>query len=255
MLAHHNYQNITELTEVNWPLIKKLSSLQQLDHKEIAGLRKIHEQTFTIKKYQDFLFQNDLKNRYIIINNGWACRYSDLKDGSRQIINFYLPGDIINPFVLNAANEINSIFSITSLYISVFNQETLHQLLTHNTTLDSIYKQMMCAEEALLAEQVVRIGRRSAYQRTVHLLLELFHRLKIIGLVHQNTFTMPLTQELLADTLGMSTVHMNRTLHKLRDEGLIVQHSNKISLLDLPKLIHLAEYQGVLLDTKMAAQY
>lgn len=254
MLDQQQHQNVSELAGLNWPLIKKLNFSQQLDHKEIVSLRKLHEQTLVIEKHQDFLSQKNIRNQFIVINQGWACRYSVLSNGNRQLINFYLPGDIINPYTIAATNGTHSIFSITSLYISPFNQEALQQLLTLSPKLDSLYKQMICAEEAMLAEHVVRVGRRSAYQRTIHLLLELYQRLDIIGHTQQNTFNLPLTQELLADMLGMSIVHMNRTLHRLRDEDLIETQSNKISLLDIPKLEQLAEYQGILLDTELAAQ-
>lgn len=72
-----------------------------------------------------------------------------------------------------------------------------------------------------MAEQVIRLGRHSAYKRTAHLLLELFHRLKVIGINDENTFHAPITQQLLADTLGLSLVHINRTLKKLQKENLI----------------------------------
>ena len=254
MLAQPQHQNVSELAGLNWPLIKKLNFSQQLDHKEVIGLRKLHEQTLVIEKNQDFLSQKNIRNQFIVINQGWACRYSVLSNGNRQLINFYLPGDIINPYAVAVTKEAHSILSITSLYISTFSQETLQQLLTLSPKLDSLYKQMLCVEEAMLAEHVVRVGRRSAYQRTIHLLLELYQRLDIIGHTQQNTFNLPLTQELLADMLGMSIVHMNRTLHRLRDEGLVETQSNKINLLDIPKLEQLAEYQGILLDTKLAAQ-
>ena len=95
----------------------------------------------------------------------------------------------------------------------------------------------------MVAEQVVRVGRRSAYKRTAHLLLELFHRLKIIGETENKTFSMPVSQQLLADTLGLSFVHMNRTLKKLRTDNLISMDSKEIRLLDIDKLKQLAEYQ------------
>lgn len=255
MLAQPKHLHVP--TELNWPLINKLNSIQLLDTKEIVRLRKLHEKTFAIKKHQDLSIQENLKYQYIIINQGWACRYSILSNGSRQIIKYYLPGDIINPLQLHATQANHFISSITPLYVSAFTQEALQRLLTFYPKLDSLYKQMICADEAILAEQVVRIGRRSAYEGTIHLLVELFKRLSSIGHINQNSFKMPITQELLADTLGMSPVHMNRTLTRLRKEGLIeIQANNKICLLDLPKLEQLAEYQGVLLDTKKrATQY
>jgi CRP-like cAMP-binding protein len=251
MLAQPKHRIVNELADLKWPLIKKLASLQELDFEEIDYLRKLHEKTLVIKKQQDLISYKSIHNQYIIINQGWACRFSVLQDGGRQIINYYLPGDIIN---LAGIQSSHSILSITPLFISTFKEDALHHLFTHYPKLDSLYKQMICSSEAMLAEQVVRIGRRSAYQGTIHLLLELFQRLNSIGQTNQNSFQMPLTQELLADTLGMSIVHMNRTLHKLRDDGLIEMQSNKINLLNLPKLEQLAEYEGVLLEPKVAVR-
>lgn len=252
MRAHHKLDHYSEQSSEDvWPFIRKLSFLQSLNHEEISILRKLHEQTAAIRKHQDIFNSKEIQAQCFIVNQGWACRYSYLSDGSRQIINYYLPGDIINFYALNLSKMNYYVSSITPMHVSKFKPDILHRLFAVHPRLESLHNLMMGNEETMLVEQVVRIGRRSAYKRTIHLLLELFHRLKVIGQTHDNTYSMPLTQELLADTLGMSIVHMNRTLHKLRDENLIDIQPNKISLLDLIKLKQIAEYQDALSKTKL----
>ncbi len=227
-----------------WPFIKKLGFLQQLSQEEISQLRKLHEKTAVFEKYQEILNPRDTQGQWLIVNRGWACRYTDLSNGSRQVINYYLPGDIINLPALNVSKTNYAISSITPMHVSKFKPDTLQNLFALHPKLESLYDLIHGNEENLLVEQVVRIGRRSAYERTAHLLLELYHRLKVVGQTVDNTYSMPLTQGLLADTLGMSFVHMNRTLHKLRSDNLIAIQSEKISLLDLDKLAEIAEYQN-----------
>lgn len=99
-------------------------------------------------------------------------------------------------------------------------------------------------DEALLLAHVVRLGRQTAYERTAHLLLELHDRTTTAGLEQNGRFPMPLTQEALADALGLSIVHVNRTLQQLRRDRLIEVRSGEARLLDRDALIEIADYQA-----------
>ena len=230
------------------PLIRKLNFLQALTLEEIGVLMKMHERSVTIKERNIFIDQGESHTKCYIVNQGWAYRYSDLSNGNRQIINYYLPGDIISPFALVMPKTPYAVASITSLELSVFKPDFLIELFSTQPKLGLLYGWILGREDSIVAEQVVRIGRRSAYIRTAHILLELFHRLKIIGKTENKTFTMPITQQLLADTLGLSTVHMNRTLKKLSIDKLINIRSNEISLLDYNKLKLMTEYESSYLE-------
>ncbi|WP_454717242.1 Crp/Fnr family transcriptional regulator [Caulobacter segnis] len=93
-----------------------------------------------------------------------------------------------------------------------------------------------------LYDQLVRIGRLSARERAIHLLLELHNRLERVGLVKDGTFKVPVNQEVLADALGLSVVHINRTLRELRDDNLIRIKAGAVTLKNLPKLITISGY-------------
>ncbi|GJL73607.1 MAG: hypothetical protein NMNS01_28060 [Nitrosomonas sp.] len=157
-------------------------------------------------------------------------------NGERQIINYILPGDIISPLALVSPKKKYSIASITDLHVSVLKPEYLMDLYTVRPNLFSLYIEILDWENAMLIEQMTCIGWLTAYQRTVYLLLNLYERLKLVGCVKNDTFYAPLTQQLLADTLSLSIVHVNRTIKRLRDDNLIKMESNEIELLDIPSL-------------------
>jgi len=226
------------------PLIKRFSQLHQLSDNEIDALNKIHEQTTVHDANKTILNEGDYHKECMIIVRGWACRFSMLSNGKRQVINYYLPGDIISPFALLQPKTDYSVTSLTFLETCVFKPDYLLQMFSVEPRLGLIYGQMLGREDSLSAEQIVRLGARSAYERTAHILLELYHRLKLVGLTDsEESYFFPLTQELLADTLGMSFVHMNRTLRKLRDNNLIDIDSNQMTLLNVDELITIAEYE------------
>tara|TARA_R110002073_G_scaffold326781_3_gene506925 strand:+ start:854 stop:1651 length:798 start_codon:yes stop_codon:yes gene_type:complete len=226
------------------PLVQRFSRLHQLNDNEINALNKMHEQTTVLDANEIILHEGDYHKNCMVIVSGWAYRFSRLLDGDRQVINYYLPGDIISPFALVQPKTDYSIASLTKIDVCVFKPDFLLQMFSEEPRLGLIYGQMLGREDALSAEQIVRLGVRSAYERTAHLLLEFFHRLKLVGLTDaETTYSFPLTQELLADTLGMSFVHMNRTLRKLRDNNLIYIDSNQMTLLNVDELITIAEYK------------
>jgi CRP-like cAMP-binding protein len=105
------------------------------------------------------------------------------------------------------------------------------------------FRRMRINEEHLLLSQITRIGRQKAYERVAHLLLEFHSRLKCTGLAEGNSFQLPLTQEALADGLGLSAVHVNRTFKLLKRKGLLRIERNCVSLLQSQALAEIACYR------------
>ena len=230
----------------DWPpLIKKISALQPLQplsYYEIDSLMRLHEQDIIIDPHEILFHQNSIYEKCIIVNGGWACRFLDHSDGARQIIDYYLPGDIINPFalVMHAANY--SVTSISCLNVSIFKPDLLVSLCTVQPTIGLRFLEMLGWQDVRLVRLMTEIGWRTAYQRTAYLLLDLFERLKLVDKTVGNTFFAPVTQQMLADSLGMSIVHMNRTIKKLREDELIIIESNIVKLIDIVRLRQITEY-------------
>jgi CRP-like cAMP-binding protein len=172
------------------------------------------------------------------ILSGWTCEMRVLSDERRQIFSFGLPGDPVLFRPVNASNPCSVVALTTVECIDV--AQTLSR--AKETDRAEIWKAMNNA--VFLAHErryqdIIRLGRRSALQRLADLLVELYDRLDGIGLVDERGFHMPLTQEHLADTLGLSVVHVNRSLKALRLEGLATFRFRRVSEINRTRLADL----------------
>lgn len=192
---------------------------------------------------QELIAEGEPLNRPFLLLEGWALRQRVLSDGRRQIFSFILPGDGFGFCPRHDGVSLSSTVTLTSVAVARIPQlsEALHR--TPQTALSRTAWNMLSLEESCLVNETVRLGRQSAYERLIHLLLEFHDRLAAVGLAHDGAFTMPFTQEVLSDALGLSTVHTNRTLQQLRRERLIETHMPMVQLLDLPLLAEIADYR------------
>ena len=173
---------------------------------------------------------------------GWACQYRLLPDGHRQIVSLKLPGDLVWPLMpvrlpsscaVAALTELETVNALP-LVEAAGAAEPVHPGLSHAVRV------MAHLHDMLLYDQIVRLGRQTACGRFAHLMLELRERLSRVGLVDGNSFAMPLTQDVLADVLGFSVVHVNRTVQQLRRDGLLEIRNGRVTLLQLAALQELA---------------
>lgn len=192
---------------------------------------------------QELIAEGEHLNRPSLLLEGWALRQRVLSDGRRQICSFILPGDGFGFCPRHDGISLTSTVTLTPVTIARIPllSEALHR--TPQTALSRTAWNMLSLEESCLVNETVRLGRQSAYERLIHLLLEFHDRLNAVGLVHDGAFMMPFTQEVLSDALGLSTVHTNRTLQQLRRERLIETHMPTVQLLDLPLLAEIADYR------------
>ncbi len=185
----------------------------------------------------------------LILAEGWGCRYRTLSNGRRQIIDLLLPGDLLAHGGRHGNLQPASIFSITQI--------RLFEVPASNPSAKRLGEALaisLACEQAYLHNHVVRLGRQTAYERMLHLLLELRERLDMAGLVHDDSFALPLTQEQLADTLGLTSVHINRTLQVLRHERLIRLGKGMVTLSQLARIAEIAEYRPVWLPDPLRGQ-
>ena len=178
--------------------------------------------------------------RYILA--GWAFRQRLLPDGRRQIFSFLLPGDGVGVSLRVGPLAAASTLALTRL--SLVDAADLLQP-TALMACPELREHLDAAatyEEGLLLDHVVRLGRQTAYERVSHLLLELHERLQAVGLAQAGGYDAPLTQEVMADALGLSVVHINRTLQQLRRERTIVFEGGRVTLLEPNVLAAVADY-------------
>jgi len=221
-------------------LAMRLSSFVQLDQREARDLRRVMA-VGVLEAHEDVL--KGAASDVVVLLSGLACRYKSMSDGRRQITGLIAPGDICHYGFLTGN-------AVTSQSISLAVSQVGRISIADFTVLCEQHPQVMRAtlraaaiDAAMAEERIVTLGQRASPERVAHLFCELIYRLRVVGLVSpDNDFDFPITQAEIADTLGISTVHVNRTLQALRREGLIAMRQGKVTINDLPGLVDVAGF-------------
>jgi CRP-like cAMP-binding protein len=171
-----------------------------------------------------------------------------LPDGGRQITGFLLPGDICDTGAAILKQTDHSIFALTQVKIASITRAALIEA----TRERQAFWWASLVDEAVLRTWIVNLGRRDAHARIAHLLCELHARMKRVGLIQDGEFSLPLTQEQLADALGLTSVHVNRTLQRLRAEGLVALRNRTLTILDTERLSEVAGFDAGYLHASAA---
>jgi len=233
---------LIRLDEPSSALKRKLSAVVQLTKAEFACLDAMQAKVRCVPAGTEIVRDGEPFAHAYIVKAGWAIRFKSLSDGRRQILNFVLPGDVVGLFSALFEVADHSVAALTDLEVHPVEPTKLVTMFGTCPRLGAAVAWAAGREESILAEQVVRIGRRSAYERMAHIVIELLHRLRLVGAVDHHSFELPLTQEILADTLGLSVVHVNRTLRRLRDDGLLRMKGDRVAIDDLDRLSRIAEF-------------
>src|SRR5262245_24764825 len=144
--------------------------------------------------------------------HGWCFRYRTLADGSRQLLNFALPGDMIGLQTSMFGEVDHSIDSLTNLTLCVFSRERIWELFQNHPSLAFDITWLATREERILGEYLTAVGQRTAQSRLAFVLMQLYRRCLPLHLAADNVMAVPFTQQHLADLVGLSLVHTNKTL-------------------------------------------
>lgn len=230
------------LTPANSPFARKLSLHYQVDKPDLQALEQLTYRETVVKPGQDILARGQAMTFVILLASGWAIRSRYTPEGMRQIIHILLPGDIVTPGVFATNRTDHEITSVTECTVRFVEPAELNKVFASTKTLATAFWWATEQEYGALREQIVRLGRRSAMNRIPHLFLELHRRLHLVGLATAEQFLLPLTQTEIADTLGLSNVHVNRTLRKLVSEGYLKYDGTQIEISDYQRLANLCDF-------------
>jgi CRP-like cAMP-binding protein len=224
------------------PIVLKLLKYMTLGDRELALLEGLVQDQRAVGAGVQLLDPRETYSSAFLINDGWALRYRAFPDGRRQIINFLLPGDAFGLGALVLSRPDHSVTTITPVSVSPIAPEAVMGMMREHPRLGAAFLWSSAQEEAMLREHIASIGRRTAYERVAHLLLELMHRLELVEQTENRQYHMPLSQPLLADALGLSVVHVNRTLRKLQNDGLVSISARRMTILDYESLKRVADF-------------
>lgn len=176
------------------------------------------------------------------VYRGWAFRYRILSDNRRQILHFILPGDLVGlqSAMFEAAQY--GVEALTPVHLCVLPRKEVWRLFGEMPQLAFDVTWLGSREESLVDESLLSVGRRTADERVAALLISLFKRARTLGLTQDNIFDLPLTQQHIADALGLSLVHTNKTLARLRRVGMFARAGARFEMRNLKALERLSEY-------------
>jgi CRP-like cAMP-binding protein len=224
-------------------LYNKLSLFVDIGERDAESLnRLISGHDYEIRRGFDLVSPGEHKEEGYVVLDGWAARYKSLPDGRRQILSFLAPGDILGLFAVVSPYATTGVVCISNVTVAHFQPSAMIELLGGAPRLGAALAWVAAREQEILGEHLVSVGRRTARERVAHLFLELWARLRVRGLVNGQRIVVPLTQTVIADTLGLSVVHVNRTLKQLAREGLLEVDRERAVIHDLTRLQALAGF-------------
>ena len=234
-------------------LVRRLRSIFPLTEAEVEVLNALPITVKTFGPDQDIVRQGDQPTQVCLVLSGFAAMYKITGPGRRQIMNFYVSGDVPDMHSLHLATMDASIGTLTQATLGFIQHDHVREVCRRQPDLGDGFWKMTLVDSAVFREWIVNVGQRDALVRLGHLLCEIFVRLRVVGLVKDMMCDFPVTQQELADATGISVVHVNRMLQELRGEGLITLQQRRLKVHDWAALTHLADFDPTYLHLADAA--
>jgi CRP-like cAMP-binding protein len=217
------------------------------DERVIRNLVAEHRQ---VRPDEMLVRAGEFLNHSMLLLDGWLMRSKDLPTGNRQILEIHLPGDFADLHSFTLKRLDHDIVSITECIIGIVPHERLTKLTESHPHLTRVYWLSTNIDAAIAREMALSLGQRSAISRMAHLFCELHLRLASVGKAGEDTFDFPLTQRELSECLGLTVVHVNRTLQELRRRQVVEAENRHIRILDRAMLEAIAEWDPVYLQLR-----
>jgi CRP-like cAMP-binding protein len=217
-------------------LVAALRTMGPLSGAAETEVRRLPLQQKTVAPRQNLVSEGDRLTESCLVVEGLFFRYTTLRDGQRQILSIHLPGDIPDLDCLHAPATDFSLGALTAGAVAFVPHAALHNAMLNAPDLGRLFWRLTVADCAMLRARLVSVGRRPAYQRVAHFFCEVFLRMRALDLAEDTGFMLPLTQSELGGALGLSAVHVNRTLQQLRRDGVIVSRGRYHAFTDLQRL-------------------
>lgn len=223
-------------------LARKLSNAGFLQDSDLARLDRLIANHRRYPARTDIIGHGDAPSEVHLVLEGFACRYKMLPDGSRSIMALLVPGDFCDLHVAILGRMDHSIGALTDCQIVDIPRAEIEDVLNHHPKLARAMWWATLVDEAVLREWLVNMGKRRSDRQMAHLICEIYLRLRSVGLAED--FRLPLTQEQLADTLGITPVHAQRVVATLKQEHLIVMEDRAITVPDIGALCAFSDFDS-----------
>lgn len=225
------------------PFVVRVKRFVDLTPDDVETLRGLIECETAIRKRRDLVVDGYPYAKLCFVKDGIAARYKVLRNGKRQIVSLLVPGDVIGVPGSFLDRASFSVVALTDMKLEVCSHDAFIAACYRRPKFALALSWLAIHEATLYAERIVDIGRRTPIERLAHFLLELHMRLCMVGRASESAFDLPISQEVMSDTLGLSVPHLNRMLAKLRTEGMVTVADRRVELVDMKALQLLAHFQ------------
>lgn len=220
--------------------LRRVPCLRPFTPEELEFVKRFKVDELRVEPGASFLREGSRSEHLYTVLEGWAFRYKMLDDGRRQILNFALPADMVGLQGAVMDEMEHSVEALTPLTLCILPRHRLYELYSQYPTLAFDVTWLAAREEQMLEEHLVSIGRRSALERVAFVLLHLYSRARELQLERKSVVQLPFTQQHLADALGLSLVHTNKTLKRLIATKTIRWQGRNFEMLDADALSEIA---------------
>lgn len=224
--------------------LRGLKHFREFSSDELQFVSKFKVGELSVERGATVLVEGTHSPHIYTVLAGLAFRYKLLADGRRQIMNFVFPGDLLGLQGVLMGELDHSVEAMTPVTLCVFERSRLGRLFERHASLAYDLTWIAAHEERILDEHLLSIGRRSAIERTAYLLSYIHRRASAVGVLNGTKKVIPVTQQHLADTLGLSLVHTNKTLKKLSDRKLVRWQDGGCEVLEASELLQVAGWEG-----------
>jgi CRP-like cAMP-binding protein len=222
--------------------ILKVRARDRISAEEERAIRDSISEVVDYPADRTIIRAGDRLNVSTLLISGMLCRYKDLSEGQRQITELHVAGDFadLHSFTLKYLDH--NVMCLTPCRVALVPHERLTAITRDFPHLTRVYWFLTNLDAAIHREWTVSLGRRSAISRVAHLFCELRVRLGLVGKAGELDYDLPLTQTDVAECLGLTPVHVNRTLKELRERGLMEFRGQRVAIHDLAGLERIAEF-------------
>ncbi len=225
--------------------LRGLEAFQPVTPDELAFIQGFRSGTTAISAGGTVISEHNPNGKLFTLYAGWAFRYKTLSDGRRQILNFLLPGDFIGLQQEFADGATHGVEALTDVSLCMFPRDGLWDLFRQFPSLGYDVTWLAAREEGMVDENLLTAGRRNATERVAMLLIHLYRRAERLALTQDGSMELPINQQHIADALGLSLVHTNKTMKRLQQLGLHQIREGRLHLLN-PKALHrIADYHEI----------
>jgi CRP-like cAMP-binding protein len=224
--------------------LRRLRAFREFSEKELDFVRKFKSGELAVDRGATIVVEGSHSAHLYTVLVGWGFRYKLLSDGRRQILNYAMPGDLIGLQATLMGEMQHSVEALSPMVLCVFERDKLYELYRSFPQLAYDITWIAAHEEQILDENLLSVGRRTSLERMAYLLAFLFQRASEVALSKKKPFQLSITQQHVADTLGLSLVHTNRTIRKLVRRRLLSWRDRGCEVLDLDGLLAVARWDG-----------